>query len=58
MASKDESTHTIRCECGRTFLDANAHRNHKMKLGKKGHRSEAMEREAEPCGQWKENANG
>ncbi len=32
------ASHTLRCECGRTFLDTNAHNCHKMKLGKKGHK--------------------
>lgn len=29
--------HTIRCECGRTFMDDNAHKCHKSSQGKKGH---------------------
>lgn len=31
------SKHTVRCECGRTFLDDNAHKCHKSRWGKKGH---------------------
>lgn len=31
------AAHTIRCECGRTFMDANAHKCHKQRWGKIGH---------------------
>jgi hypothetical protein len=30
--------HSIQCECGRTFLDVNAHNSHKMHTGRKGHK--------------------
>ena len=29
---------TLLCECGRWFLDTNAHNCHKQSVGKKGHR--------------------
>lgn len=46
------ATHTIRCECGRTFLDKNAHNCHKTRTGKLGHKgattqSTTGERESE-----------
>lgn len=39
--------HTIRCECGRTFLDANAHKCHKSRHGKLGHKGMTIERQVE-----------
>lgn len=40
------ASHTVRCECGRTFLDVAAHNCHKSRWGKKGHKGAAIEPKA------------
>lgn len=37
--------HTLQCECGRTFLDVNAHNSHKTRTGRKGHEGTPIVRE-------------
>ena len=44
--AEDRAAYKLLCECGRELADMNGYKNHKMRLGKAGHR---LMKEGGPC---------